>query len=296
MIYRFFFSLLLLHLPLFFREVFQRISKGVLWRQPDLTTPSLLSFEPIYTYTRYIYIHYIYTHIIYIYTHTYSIVLNFSSFFAVAHLFVGLRARLYARYPASSIDTCRSRRNIITRKQRTYETLDNETRCKAGRTLARVCVNRRRRRADWWSMRHKPEGAVLASAVKRGVRPRSSWLQESAWGVSSSSSGVANTGRQEPPNASGVFWAGWPFHSCRRTRRSLTGPKMLYIFHVDTGTTITFDIKLALQTWVSLHCCFRLFTTPVAIYARNRLGSCVMRISLICFYFVYFRVALANHR
>lgn len=28
----------------------------------------------------------------------------------------------------------------------------------------------------------------------------------------------------------------------------MTGPKMLYIFHVDTGTTITFDIKLALQT------------------------------------------------
>lgn len=220
------------------------------WRQPDLTTQSLFSFEPI-LYTLYIY--YIYTHIIYIYTltHTYSIVLNFSSFFAVARLFVYARDSTHG-ISSFYIDTCRSRRKI-TRKQRTYETLDNETRCKAGRTLARVCVNRRRRRTDWWSMRHKPEGAVLASAVKRGVRPRSSWLQESAWGDSSSSSGVANTGRQEPPNASGVFWAGWPFHSCRRTRRSLTGPKMLYIFHVDTGTTITFDIKLALQTWVSLH-------------------------------------------
>lgn len=200
-----------------------------------------------------IYILYIHTHYIYIYTltHTYSIVLNFSSFFAVARLFVYARDSTHG-ISSFYIDTCRSRRKI-TRKQRTYETLDNETRCKAGRTLARVCVNRRRRRTDWWSMRHKPEGAVLASAVKRGVRPRSSWLQESAWGDSSSSSGVANTGRQEPPNASGVFWAGWPFHSCRRTRRSLTGPKMLYIFHVDTGTTITFDIKLALQTWVSLH-------------------------------------------
>jgi len=28
---------------------------------------------------------------------------------------------------------------------------------------------------------------------------------------------------------------------------------MLYIFHVDTGTTITFDIKLALQRLVILH-------------------------------------------
>lgn len=32
----------------------------------------------------------------------------------------------------------------------------------------------------------------------------------------------------------------------------MTGPKMLYIFHVDTGTTITFDIKLALQTVAQL--------------------------------------------
>lgn len=77
-------------------------------------------------------------------------------------------------------DIRRSRRRITTRKQHTCEIAENETRW-AGRTLARACVNRRWR-TDWWSMRHKPEGAVLASAVKRGVRPRSSWLQESAWG------------------------------------------------------------------------------------------------------------------
>lgn len=212
---------------------------------------NLIHIHIIYIYTHIIYIYYIYTHIIYIYIDTRIVSYWISRAFSLLLVFSFTRATLRT-VSSIYIDTCRSRRKIITRKQRTYETLDNETRCKAGRTLARVCVNRRRR-TDWWSMRHKPEGAVLASAVKRGVRPRSSWLQESAWGDSSSSSGVANTGRQEPPNASGVFWAGWPFHSCRRTRRSLTGPKMLYIFHVDTGTTITFDIKLALQTWVSLH-------------------------------------------
>lgn len=34
------------------------------------------------------------------------------------------------------------------------------------------------RRSSHWSMRHRPEGAVLASYQERGVRPRLSWLLE----------------------------------------------------------------------------------------------------------------------
>jgi len=105
-----------------------------------------------------------------------------------------------------------------------------------------VALSQNRRRGSHWSMQHSLDGAVLANDRERGVRPRSSWLREPSKPRANPAVNRAHGGGRHP-------WRGCfnKFYFCVTTRSLSTRRNMLYIFHVDTGTTITFDIKLALQ-------------------------------------------------